>query len=55
MARGIELAHFDPTEDERWAFQEKFRETFLDAQAAWGVYREHLSEHGILRSAQSSR
>jgi hypothetical protein len=54
MAKGIELAHFDPTDHERCAFQEKVRETFFDAQAAWGVYREHLIEHGILPSAQSS-
>ena len=35
-------------EEERRELAQVLVETFNDAQEAWGDYREHLTEHGLL-------
>jgi hypothetical protein len=36
------------SEEERQELARVLVETFNDAQEAWGDYREHLTEHGLL-------
>jgi hypothetical protein len=50
MDRAIALLRTEYTEEQRKQFAADLVTTFENAQAAWGAYRQHLIEHGILPS-----
>jgi hypothetical protein len=51
MHQAIRLAQTGPTEEQRQEFKINLLATFNEAQSAWNTYREHLIEHGVLRTA----
>jgi hypothetical protein len=51
MQTTIEIRHREkPSEEEREEFVAKLVASFNAAQSAWDTYREHLVQHGLLRT-----
>lgn len=55
MHTAMEVAKGDVSEEEWKGFQGNLAASFLEAQASWDAYREHLMKHGLLRGATSER
>jgi len=51
----MELAKSDVTEEQWSVYEHNLVASFLEAQSSWDAYREHLMEHGLLRSTPSER
>lgn len=47
MAEALDLVKRGLSEEERQEVVAKARVSFIEAQAAWDAYREHLIEHGL--------
>ena len=54
MADALEWVERGLSEEGRQELVDKARVSFIEAQAAWEAYREHLIEHGLIlkRSTQ---
>ena len=54
MSNAIHVMKSNPPEQRRLELKDEVTASFIEAQAAWDAYRDHLVEHGFLPAPEKS-